>query len=410
MKLLILTQYYPPETGAPQNRLHELALHLKDLGLDVEVLTAMPNYPKMETFEAYRGKGSLLERIDGVKVYRSRIYVKKNAGIVGRLLNYYSFVWSSFFTGWRRLPSYDYIMVESPPLFLGKTALLLCKLKGAKMIFNVSDLWPESAEKLGLVSNRIFLRAASWLEEFLYRQSTLITGQTQGIVANISARFPQKRVHWLPNGVDPAYFDQPTTNRKWRVDKRFREDQLLLLYAGIIGHAQGLETILEAAAILQQQGEHAAQFILLGDGPRKADLMAKKESMALKNVHFFDPVAKSVIPDIIKAVDVAVVPLRKLPLFEGAIPSKIFENLALEKPLLLGVDGEARELFIEQGRAGLYFTPEDYSDLADQVIRILRKEVDVAALGSNGREYVLRHFNRKDIARKFFDVLESLQA
>lgn len=409
MKLLILTQYYPPETGAPQNRLHQLALHLKDLGVDVEVLTAMPNYPKMEIFENYRSKVFLEERIDGVKVHRSRIYAKNNAGIGGRLLNYYSFVWSSFFTGWRRLPAYDYIMVESPPLFLGKTAWLLCKLKGAKMIFNVSDLWPESAEKLGLVTNRVFLRAARGLEEFLYRESALITGQTRGIVANISSRFPQKRVHWLPNGVDPAYFDQTAGNRQWRIDKGFREDELLLLYAGIIGHAQGLEVILEAAAILQEQGEHGAQFILLGDGPRKADLIERADSMALKNVHFFDPVTKADIPDIIKAIDVAVVPLRKLPLFEGAIPSKIFENLALEKPLLLGVDGEARALFIEQGRAGLYFTPEDHKDLAKQVLRILRKEADVATLGSNGREYVQRHFNRKDIARGFFEVLQSLQ-
>ena len=277
------------------------------------------------------------------------------------------------------------------------------------MIFNVSDLWPESAEKLGLVTNRVFLRAARGLEEFLYRESALITGQTRGIVANISSRFPQKRIHWLPNGVDPAYFDQTAGNRQWRIDKGFREDELLLLYAGIIGHAQGLEVILEAAAILQEQGEHGAQFILLGDGPRKADLIERADSMALKNVHFFDPVTKADIPDIIKAIDVAVVPLRKLPLFEGAIPSKIFENLALEKPLLLGVDGEARALFIEQGRAGLYFTPEDHKDLAKQVLRILRKEADVATLGSNGREYVQRHFNRKDIARGFFEVLQSLQ-
>lgn len=409
MKLLILTQYYPPETGAPQNRLHELAVRLKSMGTEVEVLTAMPNYPRMEIFEGYQGKRFHEEAIDGVKVYRSRIYVKKNAGILARLLNYYSFVWTSFFTGWRRLPKYDFIMVESPPLFLGKSAWLLSKLKGAEMIFNVSDLWPESAEKLGLVTNRSFLRMATWLEEFLYRKAALITGQTQGIVANISGRFPQKRVYWLPNGVDLKYYNASTVESQWRELNGFRADQLLLLYAGIIGHAQGLEVLLKAAHQLQQGGHSGAQFILLGDGPVRADLQRMQKDLQLLNVHFFDPVTKSEIPGIVKSVDMAVVPLKKLPLFEGAIPSKIFENLAMEKPVLLGVDGEAKTLFIDEGKAGLHFRPEDHDHLAEQIREVLAGKVDVAAMGRNGRDYVMRKFNRDTIASHFYKVLESLQ-
>ena len=166
IKLLILTQYYPPETGAPQNRLHELAIRLKKLGIEIDVLTAMPNYPKMEIFESYAGKKYHSEVIDGIQVYRSSIYVNKSAKISSRLRNYFSFVWSSFFVGWKKLPKYDYIMFESPPLFLGMSGYLLAKIKGAKLIMNVSDLWPESAEKLGLVTNKVFLRMATILEEF----------------------------------------------------------------------------------------------------------------------------------------------------------------------------------------------------------------------------------------------------
>jgi glycosyltransferase involved in cell wall biosynthesis len=406
LKLLILSQYYPPETGAPQNRLHALAQRLQSNGVEVEVLTAMPNYPKMEIFEAYAGKKYVREVIDGITVHRSRIFVRKSGGIPVRLLNYYSFAWTSFWTGWRRLGKYDFIMVESPPLFLGKSAWLLSVLKGAGLIFNVSDLWPESAEKLGLVTNRVFLKLATWLEEFLYRKSVLITGQTQGIVANIEGRFPKKRVHWLPNGVDASYFDTSGVDQTWRARMGYQEDQLLLLYAGIVGHAQGLEIILKAAHRLQHH--KLVRFIILGDGPVKADLIKLKEELKVENVDFLDPVGKAEIPAIIKSIDMALVPLKKLPLFEGAIPSKIFENLAMEKPLLLGVNGEAKTLFIDAAKAGLHFEPEDDAELAAQIERVLDGTVSLSELGSNGRAYVMKYFNRNAIADEFLNVLKSL--
>ena len=152
MKLLLLTQYYPPEIGAPQNRLHELAVRLKAKGIEVEVLCALPNYPEMEVFKRYQNRQLRTEVIDGIKVNRSWIYVSKKRGIISRLMNYFSFVVSSYLRG-RKLDNFDYLLVESPPLFLGWSAMRLSKKLGAKLIFNVSDLWPESAEKLKIVTN-----------------------------------------------------------------------------------------------------------------------------------------------------------------------------------------------------------------------------------------------------------------
>ena len=166
MKILFLTQYYPPEIGAPQNRLHELAVRLKSKGIDIEVLTAFPNYPKMEIFEAYKKNKIPKEEIDGITVYRSWIYVSKSKSIISRLLNYFSFVWSSYWKG-RKLGNFDYLLVESPPLFLGYSAIALSKKLNSKLIFNVSDLWPESAEKLGLVTNKSLLNLAYKLEKML---------------------------------------------------------------------------------------------------------------------------------------------------------------------------------------------------------------------------------------------------
>ena len=197
MKLLILTQYFPPEVGAPQNRLFELAIRLKKMGVNVTVLTAMPNYPQMKIYDGYEGKNYMYEEIEGIPVHRASIYLPKNKSIIQRLLNYFSFVYSSAQVGKNRIGDVDVILCESPPLFLGYSALYLKRKKKAKLIFNVSDLWPESAEKLGVVTNKWMLKLAYRLEKKLYRKSILVTGQTQGICKNINDRFPLVKTYWF---------------------------------------------------------------------------------------------------------------------------------------------------------------------------------------------------------------------
>lgn len=403
MKLLILTQYYPPEIGAPQNRLHELAVRLKANNIDVEVLTAMPNYPKMELFEEYKNGLIKEEIIDGVQVFRARIYVSKSKGILKRLLNYFSFVVTSYWRG-RKLGNFDYLLVESPPLFLGYTAMALSKKLKAKLIFNVSDLWPESAEKLNIVSNKTLLKFAYNLEAKCYRKAHLITGQTQGIVDNIKFRFPNKKVYWLPNGVDVEFYNPVLYSKSdFRIKHGFKNEDTLFFYGGILGHAQGLQTVLKAAKIVESIT--SIQIILQGAGPEKEELLKLKESLQLENVHFLPPVSKSEMPFILKEVDVALVPLRKLDLFQGAIPSKIFEALAMEKPLLLGVNGEAKAHFIDNAKAGLYFEPENEVCLAEKLEEFAQDKALIIKMGKNGREYVMKNFNRNKIAQDFIQHL-----
>lgn len=402
MKLLILTQYFPPETGAPQNRLFELALQLKNKNVDVEVLTAMPNYPKMEVFKEYEGKKKMVEMIEGLKIYRSNIYVTKSKGIFKRLLNYFSFVFSAYSLG-KKLGNYDYILCESPPLFLGYTAMRLSRKLSAKLIFNVSDLWPESAEKMGLVSNKFFLKLAYNLEAKIYKNSYLITGQTQGIVKSIKTRFPDRDVFWLPNGVDLNRY-QPTqiSSVGFREKYKIPSNHLLFFYGGILGHAQGLEVIIKAAEKLKNR---AISFVLMGSGPQKDELLRLKKTLNCNNVIFADAVGRTEIAGIIKDIDVSIVPLRSLELFKGAIPSKIFEILAMEKPILLGVNGEAKELFIDQGNCGWYFEPENVDDLVSQINTILNQKSEVVVKGKNGRNYVSANFNRSAIVEEFYQYL-----
>jgi glycosyltransferase involved in cell wall biosynthesis len=406
MRILILTQYYPPEIGAPQNRLHELAIRLQARGVKVEVLTALPNYPKMEVFENYKNGKLRFERIDNIPVYRSWIYISKSKGILARLLNYFSFVWSSYWRG-RKLENYDYLLVESPPLFLGYSAMALSKKLNAKLIFNVSDLWPESAEKLGLVTNKYLLIMATRLEHKCYGHSKLITGQTQGIVSNIQKRFPHKKVTWLPNGVDVSFYNPEKIEAgDFRQRNGFKTSDVIFFYGGILGYAQGLEIILETARRLEEFPE--AQFVIQGAGPEKEKLHLLKEKYKLENVHFFEPVKKSEMPSILKCIDVAVIPLKKLDLFKGAIPSKVFEALAMKKPLLLGVDGEAKNHFIDKAQAGLFYTPEDIESMKAQIIFLLKNKNERREMGENARKYVSDVFDRNKIAEGLYDALQNM--
>ena len=408
MRLLILTQYFPPEVGAPQNRLYELAIRLQQRGVEVSVLTAMPNYPQMQIHPQYKGQWFCKEQMQQMQIFRSWIYVSKSKSVIKRLLNYFSFVFSSLIVGLTKINKQDILFVESPPLFLGISAYAIAKAKGAKFVFNVSDLWPESAEKLGIISNRFLLNRATKLEEFCYRKADLISGQTQGIVANISARFPNKKVHWLKNGVDIKLYDAAKTETKgqFRKAKGYKDSDFILFYGGIIGYAQGLEVILQAADKLRHYSD--IRFILMGNGPEKTKLQEMKSSLQLSNVDFYDAVPKEQMHGVITDIDASIIPLKKLELFKGAIPSKIFENLAMKKPVILGIEGEAKELFVNQGKCGLAFEPENASNLTEKILELYNDRTKAATLGENGLRYAAENFNRDKIAQEFYNHLAQL--
>lgn len=407
MKLLILTQYFPPEVGAPQNRLFELAVRLVKQNVEVTVLTAMPNYPQMEIYEAYKTKSYCYEELQGLKIHRSAIFVSKSKSIINRLKNYFSFVLSSIRTSSKLEANYDFLMCESPPLFLGYSAMYLARIKKARLIFNVSDLWPESAEKLGVVTNKHLLKVAYNLEAKLYKKSILVTCQTQGICNNINERFPKVKTYWLPNGVDLDYYNPGTIAKgAWRAKNNFKQTDIIFLYAGIIGIAQGLEIILRVAENFRLYTN--VKFVLLGSGPEKQRLHELKNELKLDNVLFLDTVSKTEMPSILKDTDAAIIPLKKLELFKGAIPSKIFENLAMEVPIILGVDGEAKSLFIEEGKCGLYFEPENVNELTKCIEFVINNTNAAKQLGVNGRSYVNLNFNRTLIAEKLLKTLNQL--
>lgn len=405
MRILFLTQYYSPETGAPPARLSDWARRLGTYGHITTVLTALPNYPHGEVFQGYRGRFMMEEQIDNVRVIRSWIYATNSKGFVRRLLNYFSFVLSSLLVGIGTVSRHDIVVVESPPLFLGLSGLLISRLRGAKLVFNVSDLWPQSAVEMGMVRSRVLISLSTRLEEFIYRHSHAVTGQTVGIVQNIQSRFSQKRVALMTNGVDPEVFVE--ASRLTKAAAAIRQEfglgrQFVVGYAGLHGLAQGLETVIEAARLVS--AHHDIVFVFFGDGPSKKELQQLVDRHQVKNVRFYPTQPKARMPEIIASFDISLIPLRRLNVFKGALPSKMFEAMAAAVPLILSIDGEAHAL-VDVAGAGVYAEPENPQALAAAVLQLYDDPAMRQRLGQNGRQYVMKHFDRREIAKTFEQFL-----
>lgn len=319
--------------------------------------------------------------------------------MLGRLMNYFSFAGSSWYSAGKRLSPFDVIICESPPLFLGITAVMLKRKWKCKLVFNVSDLWPESAEKMGMISNSFIIERSYKLANWIYKNADLISGQTKGIIEAIRKMQPHQKLFWFPNGIDLHKLNNHHPSAR-------NESRFVLMYAGIIGHAQGLEVILHAADKLKTY-EHI-HFYIIGDGPVKEKLLSLQQHLKTGNVTFVDNQPSEKMMQWIHQCDAYIVPLRKLDLFKGAIPSKLFEPLGIGKPILLGVEGEAKELFINEGNAGLFYEPENADELSRCILTLFNDRKLAQQLGSNGKTYVNNHFRRDKIAGEFWQQLQKL--
>jgi glycosyltransferase involved in cell wall biosynthesis len=403
MRILFVTQYYPPETGACPNRLESLARSLHESGHDVTVLTAMPNYPCGRVYDDYRGRLTCMEVRHSIRVIRTAVYPSISRRFLPRLLSYLSFTFSAVALGAWRVPRPDVVITESPPLFLGFSGLVLSWLSGARHVLNVSDLWPESAIALGMLRNNGLATLATALEEFLYRHSEIMTGQTRGIVKSISHRFPHKTVHLLPNGVDSAARCDATLQRR-RVRQQFglAEDAFVVGYMGLHGLMQGLDAVVGAARLLAN--EQQIVFALFGDGPEKPRLMDIAQSEGLRNLRFFPTQPEADVAGLMAAVDTSLVTLKRAELCRGALPSKLFASMGAGVAVIAAVKGEAREL-VERAGAGVVVEPEDAAGVAAAIRRLYRAPQLRRELGAHGRAFVHEHYDRKRIAREFEELL-----
>ena len=396
MKLCILTQYYRPEMGAPQARLSELARRFVQAGHQVSVLTALPNYPTGRIYPGYGGAFKK-EVLDGVVVLRAWIHPCQRVAMLPRLASYLSFALSSAVFGAAALTPLDYLLTESPPLFLGMTGYLLSRIKRARWIFNVSDLWPESARRLGAVREGPALSAAYRLEAFCYRKAWLVTGQSQEIVDDVRRRFPGVRAWHLSNGVDTTKYSPRRRESSGSADSA---SPCVAVYAGLHGAAQGLEQVLDAAAQLRDVN---LRIDFIGDGPEKKVLVEKSRALGLRNVAFSDALPSDAMPSRLASADIALAPLKcSLP---GAVPSKVYEAMGAGLPIVLAADGEAASL-VRRTESGVVVPPGDSISLASALRRLATDRDMRLRLGENGRRAAVAHFDRDAIFARFVQFLE----
>lgn len=403
MRILLLTQYFPPEKGAAQVRLWELAKGLHHQGHEVTVVTAFPNHPTGIIPEEYQGKRFMQEEMAGVKVLRTWIYPVKRGRFWLRLLNYFSFVFSSLY-GIARSGQQDLIIVESPPLFIGFSAMFASWLKKAPYIFNVSDLWPESAVQLGLVTNKTIIRATEWLEGYFYKKAYKLSAQTQGIVTGLKRKnVPPEDILFLPNGVDTELF-QPRPKDQDLEKSLGLAGKTVILYAGTMGYAHGIETALAAADILRDDEE--LFFLFVGDGSERPRLEEIAREKKLPNVRFIDFQPLEVIPRYYSLSSINLSTLRRYKLSEGVRPSKVFPALASGQPLIYVGEGEGAEIVKESG-GGVVLEPENPELLARTILELKRDPERCRTMAVQGRTYVIEHYSWNSLIRNWLKQLDS---
>ncbi len=405
--ILFVTPYYPPEVGAPQTRISETATRLVKRGHRVTVLTTIPNYPSGIVPPAYRGGKRRRETLDGVDVVRVWSFINPNRGFFGRILAQLSFGCLAGLLGARAVGHPDIIIIESPPLFDTIGGRILSKLKRCPYLLTIADIWPESAVQLGALHNRLAIWLAERLEWSSYQRSGAVWAVTDGIRQMLVGRgLSDDHVFVLPNGVDVRKFT-PIDRAPARA-KLGWGDEFTVLYAGTIGLAHGLGTVLEAAD--QLRVHPGIRIVLMGDGAARAELETEARRRNTTNITFLDPQPHNRMPLIISASDVCLVSLRKTPLFEGALPSKIYEAMASARPILLAVEGEARHLIAEQAQAAMYVEPENSVALAGAILSLRDHPALGNELGQHGRAYAEAHFDRDTLTaqleRQLLAVLE----
>ncbi len=407
MRILYLSQYFPPEVGATQTRAYEMAQGLLRAGHQVTVLAEVPNHPEGVIRPEYRGKLWTHEPLEGIDVIRVWVKTAPAKTFRTRMAFYLSYMLNAMLAGLLLAHGrYDAIYATSPPLFVGAAALALSYLRRIPLIFEVRDLWPESAVALGELHNARFIRWATKLEEACYRRARRIVVVTEGMRARLLERgIPAEKLALIANGANTELFQpQPEAGRQIRAALGL-EGKFLIVYAGIHGIAQGLETALHAAD--QLRTDPHVHFLFIGEGPRKADLLRLRTALDLANVTMLEAQPRESIPAYLSAADVALVPLRRLELFKSAMPSKIFDAWACACPVLMSIDGEARTV-LERAQGGIYFPPEDVNALVTAINQLLEDPAACQRFGEHGRRFVEAHYSRQAQARALAQMLEEV--
>ena len=394
MKILFLTDNFVPETNAPATRTYEHCKEWVKQGVDVTIITCVPNFPKGKVFDGYKNKLIQKEVIDGIKVIRVWSYISANQGTVKRILDYVSFMVSSFLVG--LFIKTDLIVATSPQFFTAISGRWLAFWKRRKWVMEVRDIWPESIKAVGAMKDGFILKFFEYLEHEMYESADKIVVVTDSFKKYIveTHGIEKSKVGVVKNGINSDQFIPKDKNQQLLKDLNL-EGKFIIGYIGTHGMAHALDFILASAHQLTNEKIH---FLLVGDGANKQNLLILKERLNLQNVTMLDNVDKNRVKDYISILDIGLVNLKKSDTFKSVIPSKIFELCAMHKPILIGVEGEAKKI-VEDYKVGCAFIPEDYDSFES---RLNDMYIDRS---SYGFEDLLIDFDRRKLSKKMLDFI-----
>ncbi len=397
---LILTQYYSPEIGAPQIRLRALARNLRRLGIDVEVLTAMPNYPAGKIFPGYAGKWRMQETIDDVPVRRTWVYAATGRSALVRLANYLSFTGTAFFSAlFGRKP--QVLFVESQPLSLGVIGVLMRWLRGVPYIYNIPDLQVDVAKQMGFMRNPLLLRVALGAENLFLKQSWKVSTVTHRFIDHFHSRgLPRQQITFLPNGADTDFL-RPKPPSSALLERWNLRGKKVFLYVGTHAFYHGLDVIIEAANLLRQREDIA--FLMVGDGPERGRIRQKAAELKLTNVVFGESPYEE-MAELYSIGYASIATLRRMEVAKAMRLSKVFPSLSCEVPVIYAGMGEAAELLQSQ-QCGLVTEPEDAAQLAGAVVRLADDPGLRQRLGAAGRALVEVEYSWSAIVERWLKEL-----
>ncbi len=410
MHILFLSHYFVPENNAPAARVYGMAREWALLGHRVTVLTGAPNVPAGVVYEGYRNRLYQEEWIEGIRTARVWTYLAANRGRVRRGLNFLSYMAAAGAAGSALRPRADVVIATSPQFFAGWAGVPVSRAHGAPLVLEIRDIWPDSITAVGALKEGRVVSALEGLERALYDAADHIVAVGEGYRQNMIRKgVPAAKIDVVTNGVDADLFTPRPADGALRERLGFAPHTFVVAFAGTIGMASGLEVALGAARRLKEQGRDDVAFLLIGDGAVRAELEEQARAQGLDNVVFTGLVARAELPDYLASSDACLVHFRKQALFSTILPSKFFEDAAMEKPILLGFEGEARALLTEAD-CGLAFEPGNDAELAAAVLTLAADRAECARLGASGRRYVLEHFDRRTLARDYLEILERVRS
>lgn len=401
MKILFLTDNFPPEVNAPASRTYDHCREWVKNGAEVTVITCFPNFPKGKVYEGYKNSLYAVEHMDGIRVIRVWSYIVANKGFFKRTLDYISYSVTSFLAG--LLVKTDIIIATSPQFFTALSGRTLAFWKRKPWIMEVRDLWPESIKTVGAMKDNIFIRYFERQEMRCYRSAAKIVVVTDSFKKKLAARgIDERKLAVVKNGVDRSLF-QPQSKDESLLRELHLQGKVVLGYIGTHGMAHKLDFILRCAKKLEADDRY--HFLLIGNGAKREELLRLKEELDCSNVTMLDSVPKREVKRYISILDICLINLRKSELFTTVIPSKIFENAAMGIPILMGVEGEAQEI-VEHYDAGVCFAPENEADFFKKL-----QMLDDKRFYESCREGCLKlaeDFDRKVLANKMFETIKTI--